>query len=80
VTVDRLAAAIHTEPTVLLPLRTMTGLLKKEFAATTKLVAEPLTRKPLWETMVDSMERSGSATTAAQARVGLSGFGRRRFG
>ena len=41
VTVDRLAAAIQTEPAVLLLLRTMTGLLRKEFAWTTKLVASP---------------------------------------
>lgn len=68
-TVERLAAAIQAEPTVLLPLRTITGLLKKEFAWTTKLVAEPLGMKPLSENKVDSMERSGSAATAAQARV-----------
>src|ERR1022692_3414392 len=61
-TVDRLAAGIQAEPTVLLPLRTMTGLLKKEFAWTSKLVAEPLGMKPLSENKVDSMERSGSPT------------------
>lgn len=69
VTVDRLAASIRAEPTVLLPLRTMTGLLKKEFAWTSKLAAEPLGMKPLSESKVDSMERSGSPTSAAQARV-----------
>jgi hypothetical protein len=69
VTVGRLAEAIHAEPTVLLPLRTMTGLLRKEFAWTTKLVAEPLGMKPLSENKVNSMERSGSATSAAQARI-----------
>lgn len=69
VTVDRLAEAIQAEPTVLLPLRTMTGLLRKEFAWTTKLVAEPLSMKPLSENKVDSMERSGSATSSAQARI-----------
>lgn len=69
VTVDRLAAAIQAEPTILLPLRTMIGLLKKEFAWTTKLVAEPLNMKPLSENKIDSMERSGSATSAAQARI-----------
>lgn len=68
-TVDRLAAAIQAEPVVLLPLRTITGLLKKEFAWTTKLVAEPLGMKPLSENKVDSMERSGSATSKEQARV-----------
>ena len=69
VTVDQLAETIQAEPTVLLPLRTMTGLLRKEFAWTTKLVAEPLGMKPLSENKVDSMERSGSATSAAQARI-----------
>jgi hypothetical protein len=69
VTVDRLTAAIQAEPTVLLPLRTMTGLLRKEFAWTTKLVAEPLDMKPLSENKVGSMERSGSATSADQARI-----------
>ena len=69
VTVACLAAAIRAEPTVLLPLRTMTGLVRKEFAWTTKLVAEPLGMKPLSENKVGSMERSGSATSAAHARI-----------
>jgi hypothetical protein len=68
-TVERLSAAIQSEPTVLLPLRTITGLLKKEFAWTTKLVAEPLDMRPLSENKIDSMERSGSSTSPAQARV-----------
>ncbi len=67
--VERLTAAIQAEPTILLPLRTVTGLLKKEFAWATKLVAEELGVKPLSDNKVDSMERSGSATTAEQARV-----------
>jgi hypothetical protein len=69
VTVERLTAAIAAEPTVLLPLRTITGLLKKEFAWTTRLVAESLGMRPLSESKVDSMERFGSATSAAQARI-----------
>lgn len=69
VTVERLTMAIQAEPAILLPLRTITGLLKKEFAGATKLAAEPLGLKPLSENKVDSMERSGSATTTAQARV-----------
>lgn len=69
VSVDSLAAAIQAEPTVLLPLRTMTGLLRKEFAWATKLVAEPLGVRSLSENKVDSMERSGSATSVAQARI-----------
>lgn len=69
VTVECLTAAIQAEPTVLLPLRTITGLLKKEFAWATKLAAEPLGMTPLSENKVDSMERSGSVTSTAQARV-----------
>lgn len=68
-TVERLTEAICAEPTVLLPLRTITGLRRQEFAWTTKLVAEPLGMSPLSESKVDSMERSGSATSSAQARV-----------
>jgi len=41
VTAEHLTAVIQADPTVLLPLRTMTGLLRKEFAWTTKLIAEP---------------------------------------
>jgi hypothetical protein len=67
--VECLTAAIAAEPTVLLPLRTITGLLKKEFAWATKLVAEPQGMKPLSENKVGSMERSGTDTTSAQARV-----------
>ena len=48
-TVECLTAAIQAEPTVLLPLRTITGLLKKEFAWATRLVAEPLDVRPLSE-------------------------------
>lgn len=62
-------ATIEAQPTILLPSRTMTGLLKKESAWTTKLVAEPLNMKPLSENKIDSMERSGSATSAARARI-----------
>lgn len=69
VSVERLTAAIQAEPTILLALRTITGLLKKEFAWTTKLVAEPLGLRPLSESKVDSMERFGSTTSAAQARI-----------
>lgn len=68
-TVQRLTAAIQAEPTILLPLRTITCLLKKEFAWATKLIGEQLGVKPLSDNKVDSMERSGSATTQAQARV-----------
>ena len=69
VTVSRLAEIIEAEPTVLLPLRVITGLIRSEFAASTKLVAEPLAVTPLSEGKVDSMERSGTTTSAEQARV-----------
>jgi hypothetical protein len=69
VTVADLAAAIETEPIVLLPLRVVTGLLKNEFAGATRLVAEPLGLRPLSPSKVDSMEHSGTATSAEQARV-----------
>ena len=67
--VERLTAGIQAEPIILLPLRTITGLRRQEFAWTTKLVGEPLGLSPLSESKVDSMERFGSTTSAAQARV-----------
>jgi hypothetical protein len=69
VSVEHLAASVQSEPTVLLPLRVITGLTKTEFAASTKLVAEPLGVKPLSPNKVDSMERSGTTTSAEQALV-----------
>jgi hypothetical protein len=69
VSVARLAAGIQAEPTILLPLRVITGLARNEFAASTILVAEPLGLKPLSPGKVDSMERHGSRTTVDQARV-----------
>src|SRR6266567_3813391 len=69
VSVDRLAASIRAEPTVLLPLRVITGLTKGEFADSTRLVAEALGLKALSAGKVDSMERVGSTTSADQARV-----------
>jgi hypothetical protein len=68
-TVERLTAAISAEPTILLPLRTIIGLRRQELAWTTRLVAEPLGMSPLSESKIDSMERSGSATSTAQARI-----------
>jgi len=69
VSVSRLAAVIQAEPTVLLPLRVITGLNRGEFAASTKLVADALQLKPLSAAKVDSMERTGTVTSAQQARV-----------
>ncbi len=69
VTVADLSAAIQADPTMLLPLRVITGLLKNEFAGSTKIVAEALGLRPLSASKVDSMERSGTATSPEQARV-----------
>lgn len=64
-----IAAILQAEPATLLVFRTITGLTKSEFAASTVLAAEPLGLAPLSAQKVDSMERSGSATTEAQADV-----------
>lgn len=69
VTAPWLAAAIQVEPTILLALRVITGLTRTEFADSTRLVAGPLGMRPLSVSKVDSMERSGSPTSAAQAEV-----------
>lgn len=69
VSVPQLTAAIQAEPTVLLPLRVITGLTRTEFARSSKLVADPLGLKPLSPGKVDSMERSGTTTSAEQAQV-----------
>jgi hypothetical protein len=69
VSVDELAADIEAAPTVLLPLRVITGLTRTEFAASTVLVAGPLGMKPLTANKVDSMERRGTATSGEQALV-----------
>lgn len=69
VTVRDLAAAIKVEPTVLLPLRVITGLLRNEFAGASRIVAGPLGLDALSPNKVDSMERTGTATSADQARV-----------
>jgi hypothetical protein len=65
-----LAGAIQEDPTVLLPLRVITGLLKNEFAGATKIVAEALGLRALSPSKVDSMERWGTPASAEQARVG----------
>lgn len=69
VTVADLTAAIQAEPRVLLPLRVITGLTRNEFAASTSIVAKPLGLTPIGAGKVDSMERSGTATSNAQAYV-----------
>jgi hypothetical protein len=69
VTASDLAVAIQAEPTVLLPLRVITGLLKNEFAGASRIVAGTLGLKPLSPSKVDAMERAGTATSSDQARV-----------
>ncbi len=69
VDVGTLSELIKSHPTALLALRTITGLTKTEFSASTSLVAEPEGLAPLSAQKVDSMERGGSATTSEQAAV-----------
>lgn len=69
VTVDVIAAVMEAEPTTLLVFRTIAGLLKNEFAASTRLVGEGLGLPGLSASKVDSMEKVGTTTSAAQARV-----------
>lgn len=64
-----LAAAIEAEPRALLTFRVILGLLRKEFAAATGLVAQPLGLRPISDAKVDSIERNGTPVTPEQARV-----------
>lgn len=67
--VDDLFAVIEADPRTLLVFRTITGLTKEEFAHSTTLAAGPLGLAPLSAGKVDAMERRGTTTSAAQARV-----------
>jgi hypothetical protein len=69
VSVADLEQAILVEPTILLALRVITGLLRNEFAGATKLVGEAVGLPSLSASKVDSMERSGTSVSAEQARV-----------
>ncbi len=69
VDVDTLAQAIESEPIILLPLRVITGSTSGEFAASTALVAEELSADALSPGKVTAMERTGSRTSAVEARV-----------
>ncbi len=69
VTVEQLQAVLAKEPTTLLVFRTITGLTRGEFAASTTLVAEPSGPEALSASKVDAMERHGSAPSASQAKV-----------
>lgn len=64
-----LTAAIEAEPRTLLAFRTILGLVGKEFAQSTHLVAEPLGLKPLSAGKVDAMERNGTPVTTEQAML-----------
>jgi len=69
VSTEALAAAIQAQPTTLLVFRTITGLLRNEFAASTRLVADSLGVPALSAGKVDSMEKRGSRTKPDQALV-----------
>jgi hypothetical protein len=69
VSTEQLAEVIRAEPRTLLVFRNIVGLLRNEFAHSTTLVAGPLGLRPVSASKVDSMERTGTATTANQARV-----------
>lgn len=64
-----LSLAIQADPRTLLVFRTITGLTKEEFAHSTKLAGEPVGLRPLSGSKIDAMERRGTATSEAQARV-----------
>lgn len=63
-----LARIIEEDPRTLLVFRTITGLLRDEFAQTTKIVAKPLALKPISKGKVGSMERKG---TSAKGEIAL---------
>lgn len=66
---ESLASALREEPRTLLVFRTILGLTKGEFAASTGIVAEATNRHGLSASKVDSMEKSGTAATTEQAAV-----------
>lgn len=71
VDVARLAELLEDQPQTLLVFRTMTGLLKNEFAATTTMVAETLGDgfPPIAATTIDGAEKRGSRLSPQQALV-----------
>lgn len=66
---DDLTRALADAPRALLVFRTILGLTKDEFAHSTMLAGMPVGLAPLSSGKVDSMERTGTATSDAQARV-----------
>lgn len=71
VSVDDLAALLEANPQALLVFRTITGLLKNEFAATTTMVAEQLggDTAAIGSGTIDGAEKRGTQLSSAQARV-----------
>lgn len=69
VTEETVTKAIREEPRSLLVFRTITGLLSKEFASATQLVAEPLGLKALSAGRIDGMERKGTQPSVEHARI-----------
>ncbi len=69
VSAQDLAATVKATPRALLALRVVTGLLKKEFASSTKLVAQPLGLSAISDSKVDSIEKSGTAVSDEQAQI-----------
>ena len=67
--VDTLSATLAANPSTLLVFRSITGLGRNEFAASTELAAELCGLKALSAAKVDSMERIGSPTNEKQARI-----------
>lgn len=66
---DDLSKAIEADPQILLVLRTLVGLTREEFAHATTLACRPAGLIPLAPGKIDSIERHGSATDGAQARI-----------
>jgi hypothetical protein len=64
-----LVKVLVDSPKTLLAFRTILGLTREEFAHSTTLAGEPVGMIPLTSAKVDSMERLGSSTNEAQAKV-----------
>jgi hypothetical protein len=73
---ENLANVLVDAPQTLLVFRTILGLTRDEFAHSTALAGEPIGLTPLTSAKVDSMERNGSSTSEAQAKVAAKTLGR----
>jgi hypothetical protein len=69
VTVPDLTRALRAHPTVLLPLRVITGLIRGEFADSTRIVGDALGLPALSAGKVDSIERGQTTASQGQAAV-----------